>query len=173
MTRSDEEIIQAVLNGDRHEYAELVRRYEKTVHAVAFQILEDFHSAEDITQDAFVTAYEKLVTLRNRSVFGAWIVKIARRQAIRWSRRNPKPHALDESMETTQGRLNGQLTDEAKQLLKCVSRLPKHERRAVMMKHFDGHTAASIARITGHPVGTITKRLSRAYTRLRKWLERI
>ncbi len=169
--KSDSEIIKKVLEGERCDYAILVQRYERTVHAAALQILGDYHATQDTAQEAFIIAYEKLASLRDGSAFGAWIVKIARRQAFRWLRKNPASQPLDEGIELSNGNLNGQLDDESKHLLNSIARLPGHERRAVMMKHFGGHTAQSIADMTGHPVGTVTKRLSRAYTRLRGWLK--
>ena len=64
------------------------------------------------------------------------------------------------------------LMDEQKQwLLNRVRQLPKHERLIVSLRYFDGHGVQEIAQITGRPVGTVTKQLSRALERLRRDLQ--
>ncbi|MBN1805002.1 MAG: sigma-70 family RNA polymerase sigma factor [Sedimentisphaerales bacterium] len=52
----------------------------------------------------------------------------------------------------------------------CTMKLPQQEKRAIMLHHFDRHSVRTIAEMTGRSVGTVTKQLSRAYTRLRKHL---
>ena len=55
--RTDAELVNAVLNGEKQAFAILVKRYERPVRAVALDVLGDFHSATDTAQDAFVKAY--------------------------------------------------------------------------------------------------------------------
>jgi DNA-directed RNA polymerase specialized sigma24 family protein len=56
-------------------------------------------------------------------------------------------------------------------LLEAVMRLPDHERNAVLLCHFQGHSVRDAAALTGRTVGTVTKQLSRAYARLRAALK--
>ena len=77
-----------------------MRRYEPLVLAVAIKVLNDRHAAEDAAQNAFVSAYENLGRLRKASAFAAWVVKIARRQAIGLARRAPRVAPLDSAEET-------------------------------------------------------------------------
>ena len=79
---TDKEVVNAVLNGQCDAYVTLVERYGYAVRAVAVRIVRDLHTAEDVAQDAFVTAYEKLGSLQNGSSFGPWLLQITRRQAI-------------------------------------------------------------------------------------------
>ena len=53
-----------VLNGEKQSFAVVVERYERPVRAVALNVLSDYHCASDVSQDAFVRAYEKLPKLR-------------------------------------------------------------------------------------------------------------
>jgi RNA polymerase sigma-70 factor (ECF subfamily) len=168
--RSDAELVDAVLEGDRLAYADLVRRYERPVRAVAFRVLGDLDTAKDVAQDAFVIAYEKLPWLRNGRAFGAWTLRIARREAIRVSRQRSKTVSLEDLTET-ETEAPSSLDETRGALLDAVTRLPKHERVVVLLKHFDDHSVEEIAAITGRPVGTVTKQMSRAYARLRKMLE--
>ena len=79
MTQSDVQLVQETLGGDKQAFALLVARYERSVRAVAINIVKSSHAADDIAQDAFVRAWEQLPTLRNPKVFGPWLMKITRR----------------------------------------------------------------------------------------------
>ena len=168
--RSNAELIDAVLGGDSAPYAELVRRHQRLVLATAWQMLGDYHAAEDAAQEAFVAAYQNLGSLRDRSVFGAWVIKIVRREALRMAKRRsaavqseafPDPPVADDS---------ARLEEDVRYLLAAVARLPEHERVVVILHYLEGHSVQSIAEMTGRPLGTVTKQLSRAVGRLRQSL---
>jgi len=169
--RTDAELVNAVLNGEKQAFAVLVARYERLVRAAALNVLGDGTNAQDAAQDAFVTAYENLFALRKVSSFGPWLMKITRRCALDFSRRKPKqapPGARAATIENPDGRL-----DEEKQaLLAAVLKLPEGERQVVMLRYFSALGVRDVAEILGRSLGTVTKQLSRAHKRLRKILER-
>lgn len=168
--QSDSELVEQVKAGDLQAFAELVARYEYAVRGMALAVLGNYHSAEDAAQDAFVAAYEKLGLLRDGSRFGPWLLKIAKRQALSRVKATRRPAALDQVAEPADPRIDAQLDAGSEQLLRLVQRLPEHERAVLVLRHFEGHDVRQIAEITGRPVGTVTKQLSRAYERLRHWL---
>ena len=69
MALSDIELIQRTLNGDQIAFGVLVDRYKDRVHALAYRKLGDFHHAEDITQEIFLKAYQKLSSLQYPRAF--------------------------------------------------------------------------------------------------------
>jgi RNA polymerase sigma-70 factor (ECF subfamily) len=69
--RTDAELVNAVLDGEKQTFAVLVKRYERPVRAEALDVLGDYHSASDVSQEAFVKAYEQLAGLRKPNAFGA------------------------------------------------------------------------------------------------------
>ena len=168
--QSDQELIAAVLVGRRSAFADLVRRYERTVRAVTVGVLRDHHAAEDAAQETFVAAYRRLGTLRDTSAFGSWLTTIARRRAIDMARRTHRQVPLDAAGEVPAAAGDGRLDEQSERLLAEVMRLPEGQRVATMLRHFDGHSVQEIADIMGRPVGTITKLLSRAHQRLRRRL---
>src|SRR5262249_57094256 len=85
--RADEEIVRAVLRGDREAFALLVSRHERAVWATAWRVLRDNHAAADAGQEAFLQAFRRLGDLRRPEQFGVWVLRIARREAIRLARR--------------------------------------------------------------------------------------
>ena len=80
--RTDAELVNAVLDGEKQAFAVLVKRYERPVRAVALDVLGDYHSAADVSQDAFVKAYDQMAGLRKPEAFGPWLMKITRRCAL-------------------------------------------------------------------------------------------
>ena len=169
--QSDAELVKAVLNGNKKAFATLVKRYERPVRAEAMDILGDYHSASDVSQNAFVRAYEKLPALRKLEAFGPWLLTITRRCALDFVRQKPKENSLPTMVPRAVENPNGQL-DEAKQrVLTAVVKLPKAEKQVIMLRYFSRHRVKDVARILDRSVGTVTKQLSRAHRRLRNILE--
>jgi RNA polymerase sigma-70 factor (ECF subfamily) len=164
--RSDAELVRAVLGGDRDAFAELATRHERLAWATAWRVLRDDHAASDAAQEALFHAYRGLSGLRDPAQFGAWLARIARREAVRiGKRRCPDPMPNGEGLPQPEARTS--LDDRDAGLLEAVGRLKEHERIVVVMHYLEGRPVAEIAQALGRPVGTITKRLSRAVRNLR------
>ena len=174
--QTDAELVEAVLRGDRAAFALLVRRHERAVMATALGILQDHHAAQDVAQEALVSAYQQLGSLRDGARFGRWVLSIVGHRARRVARQRAKlPHVsvpLDSPLlgVTTVGG-NGRSDELLEELFRAVSRLPERQRRIVLLRYFDGLSVREVAEATGRPVGTVTKYLSRAHRRLRELLK--
>lgn len=167
---SDAQLVQKVINGQQSCFIELIKRYERAVRAVACRILHDVHLGEDCAQEVFVKAYHKLGTLRDGSLFGPWVMQIARREAVSMLRKRKKHDSLETVDQIPAADRNGMLDDEAKLLLDAVMKLSKHERHIVFLRYFEGKTFRDIAEITSRSVGSVSKQLTRAHGRLRHML---
>jgi RNA polymerase sigma-70 factor (ECF subfamily) len=166
---SDERLVRRVLDGEREAYAELVRRYERQVHAAAWAILRDHHAAQDVTQEAFVKAYRQLGELRDARTFGVWLLTIARRTAIDASRRSEQVRYVAKVPDTTASTPTAE--EDATIVLAAAAKLSDHEQQVVLLRYVDGLAVAEIAERLSCPVGTVTKKLSRALSRLRGFLK--
>jgi RNA polymerase sigma-70 factor (ECF subfamily) len=162
----DAVLIDRIRAGDVQAYGTLVERYERGILGAVLAIVRDRHAAQDVVQDVFVQCYLKLPALRDGSRFGWWLFKAARRQAVRTSRRI-KRSSTTRVVTDLPHDSNALQEDEHQQLLTLVRRLPAHERLMVSLRYFDGHSVKEIAQMTGRPIGTVTKQLSRALERLR------
>ena len=169
--KADAKLVAAILAGDRSAYAELVTRHERTVRAVAYAVLADHHAAQDVAQETFLHAYKKLATLRNGAAFNSWVRKIARNRALSVARRGTRTASIDNIAEPAATEPDRRFEQAGRDLVEAARRLPEHERTVVMLKYFDGHQVGEISEMLNCPVGTITGRLSRARTRLRKLLK--
>ena len=105
MALHDSELIQRTLAGDESAFGFLVDKYKGSVHALAYRKLGDFHTAEEITQDTFLKAYQKLSTLRDPARFPGWLYVIAARCCISWLRQN---RLQTESFDRVKGEMNVQ-----------------------------------------------------------------
>jgi RNA polymerase sigma-70 factor (ECF subfamily) len=171
--RTNDELIAAILSGESIAFAELLRRYERAAWATAWKILRDYHATQDATQNAFVEAYRRLGQLRSSAHFGLWLLRITRREALRLARRRSKAHSLASVRTLALSTADDPLTPESEDLLLAVGRLPEHERLVVALRFLDDHSVAEVARLTGRPVGTVTKQLSRAIERLRSMFREV
>jgi RNA polymerase sigma-70 factor (ECF subfamily) len=149
----------------------LVRRYEPVARAAAIAILHDTHLAQDVLQETFLRVYTNLGKLTDRSRFGPWVLKIARREALRTLRRRHYVKAAREPDDLEAESHRG-LDEDSRELLDAVGRLPDHEQVAVVLHYFEAHKVETIAEMTGRTTGTVTKQLSRARRRLERWLRR-
>ena len=170
--QTDADLIDEVRQGKLEAYGVLVTRYERLVRAAVLHVTHDRDGAEDLVQDAFLAAFESLGSLRQAAKFGPWLLSIARRKAARSARSRLRAERCVGDLDSVQSSSDGQLTEASQRLLELVGQLPDHERVVVGLRYFEGHSVQEIAAITGRPVGTVTKQLSRAYGRLRRWLDR-
>jgi len=170
--QTDAELVNAVVDGEKQAFAVLVKRYERPVRAVALDVLGDYHSASDVSQNAFVKAYEQLGGLRKPEAFGAWLMKITRRCALDSLRRMAKETQLEPKIAAAAESPDGQLDEDKQKILAAVVKLPKSEKQVVILRYLGDNSVKDVADIVGRSVGTVTKQLSRAHKRLRKILER-
>ena len=99
MASSDAELIQRALNGDDTAFGFLVDKYKDAVHAPAYRKTGNFHTAEDIAQETFLTAYQKLSTLKTWRHFPGWLYRIASRLCLMWHR---KPQLTTQPFDTVE-----------------------------------------------------------------------
>lgn len=169
--QTDSELVKAALEGPKEAFAELVRRYEQPVRAVAINVLGDNHTAQDAVQDAFVGAYLNLSDLRKPDSFGPWLMKIAHRHALGWASRASKEVSLSSVAYEATADCRRTLDEDDRELLDVVLTLPDAEKQVVMLRYFAGHNVREVAESVGRSIGTVTKQLSRAHKRLKEILK--
>lgn len=173
MRSEDSQLIQRVLDGDDTAFTELVEKYQKPVHALAWRKVGDFHVAEEITQDTFLKAYQKLATLKEPQSFVSWLYVIATRHCIAWLR---KKRLWMQSLEATnslqfeKATYSGYVVDENERtaieaerevVKKLLAKLQESERTVMTLHYFGGMTCEEISKFLGVSVGAIKSRLSR------------
>ena len=167
MTSGDGECVKLCLDGRPEAFKHLVARYEKPLMCYLSARLGNADAAQEAAQEAFVRAYFALRKLRNREVFFPWILGIAGRvvkEVLRARRRTGG------SLPPERDGVRSDPSD-ALDLAQAVSSLPDGYREVVLLRYYAGLSCLEVAERLGIPLGTVTKRLSRAYAALRESLE--
>ncbi len=180
MTYDDSDLIQQTLEGDQKAFAALVEKYQKQVHALAWQKIGDFHIAQEITQDAFFTAFQKLSTLTDHNRFAGWLYVITNRKCIAWHRKkSPQPQSLEAtdpveleevcySEYMTQQREDAAKEKRRTAVQKLLSTLQESDRTVVNLYYIAEMSCEEIGKFLGMSPNTVRSRLHRARNRLKK-----
>lgn len=180
MKHNDVDLIERTLEGDQQAFALLVEKYQDQIHTLAWQKVGDFHIAQEITQDVFIAAYQKLATLKHPNRFSGWLYVIANRKCITWYRKKkPQPQSLEETdpMELEEAyyldyesRQREEAANEKRRALvqELLSKLRESDRTVITLHYLAGLTCEEIGRFLGVSTNTVKIRLHRARKKLRK-----
>ena len=180
MRNDDVALVRHTLAGDETAFATLVEKYRKQVHALAWRTIGDFHIAQDITQETFLNAHQKLGTLKDPQRFSGWLNAIATRLCLAWFREKRLSVRLSENISSAtrrndpySGHLVREQANEASQELreivkKWLAKLSENERTVITLHYFDGMLCEDIAAFLGVTPNTVKSRLNRARNRLKK-----
>ena len=168
-TRSDKTLIEAVLAGDKAIYGKLFDRYAPLVRAVCYDTTGNLADAQDLAQDVFIRAYEKLDRLRNRDSFGKWLVGIARLRCREWQREKIRSQNNNAKFNNTKAVALEKSNDNRIELLrKMITTLPEKERLALHTFYLQRNSANDACRIIGLSRSGFYRVLERARKRLEK-----
>ncbi len=180
MKNSDTQLIHLTLDGDDAAFTELVEKYQKQVHALVWRKIGDFHIAEEITQDTFLKAYQKLATLKKKQSFSSWLYVIATSRCKEWFRKKYRRAQLMQDGDTTHPEKatystyvheeNERFTAEAQRdvVRKLLAKLGESERTVMTLHYFGEMSCSEIGTFMGVSTNTIKSRLRRAQQRLKK-----
>jgi RNA polymerase sigma-70 factor (ECF subfamily) len=161
-SRSSAELAAAARAGDRAAFAALHERYGRMVHAVLLARVPA-GVADDLVQDVFVAALERIGELRAVEAFGGWLAQIARHRAVDHlrARRAEAPFEADAVVA------GGQVAAEAREALAAIRALPEAYRETLLMRLCEGLTGPEIAERTGLTPGSVRVNLHRGMQLLR------
>jgi RNA polymerase sigma-70 factor (ECF subfamily) len=183
----EQTLIHAAQRGNLEAFNQLVLMYQDFLFRVAINILHDEDTAEDVTQQAFLSAFRSLGTFRGGSL-RSWLCRILVNASYDELRRLSRAKILPLQEPNQDGEEMGPIlwladtdpspeaqveTSEMLETIKtCLEALPKHYRLVVSLVDVDGFSYDEAAEALGVPVGTIKSRLARARDALRAGLQR-
>ena len=177
---SDAQLIQRILSGDEAAFDVLVQRHQKSVHALAWRKIGDFHDAEEITQDTFFQVYKRLATLKDPYKFAGWLYVIANRLCIdRMRQKNLTTQSLEdtpvEEVEKSSythhisEQQQTEITERRRAMVKkLLEKLPESERTVMTLFYLGEMTVKEISKFLGVSASAVHNRLYRARKRLQE-----
>ena len=184
----DAELVRAALRGKTDAYGTLVERYERQVFALACSLVGNFEDANDVSQEVFLTAYQRLPLLREPDKFGAWLAGVTAGVAKTWRRttRRRQTHerqaaeqaplrSIHESLPASSTDVLDTLLDEEqrRQMLDAVATLPPRLRSVLLLRYMEDIPPARIQTLLGLSESTLRGRLHEARKRLKAALEKL
>lgn len=158
-------LVRAAQRGDRVAFGRLYEQYGRLVHGIALAYVS-YHDAEDLAQNVFLKAMEKMPGLREPAAFGGWLIAITRRAVIDFHR-NARP-----ASEVGPKLAGGPQPDgEAFAVLAVIQRLPDSYRETLILRLVEGMTGPEIAARTGLTPDSVRVNLCRGMKLLRHELE--
>ncbi|MDZ4819267.1 MAG: sigma-70 family RNA polymerase sigma factor [Planctomycetota bacterium] len=173
------ELVVLAQTGDRQAFGELVERFERTIYAIAFRRLNNHAEAQELAQEVFVQALEKLDQLRQPECFPGWIRSIAARMSInRAVRRGPvfasKPELFEASCVESETPLGKAVKHETQRQVRAgLRRLGELDRQTLEAFYVRGQSLIEMSDEFDAPVGTIKRRLHVARKRLADELQEL
>lgn len=180
MKNEDAQLVNRFLEGDESAFTALVKKYQKSVHALAWRKVGDFHTAEELTQDTFLKVYQKLRTLKNPNQFAGWLYVTADRVCIAWYRKQkPKMESLETTSEAEidassyhhyedEQREEASVEQRRGFIKNLLEQLPESERTVVTLHYLGEMTCKAISEFLGVSPNTVKSRLQRARNRLKE-----
>ena len=171
----DEAIVSRILGGETPLFEVLMRRHNERLYRAARAILRDAHEAEDVMQEAYVSAFSHLSQFDGRAKFATWLTKIAVHEAFARARKRGRYEPMDDSaLETLMptsspdperlafGRELGALIEAA------VDKLGDGYREVFMLRQVQGLNTAETADVLGVSEDVVKTRFSRARSALQR-----
>ncbi|MDZ7765749.1 MAG: sigma-70 family RNA polymerase sigma factor [Melioribacteraceae bacterium] len=175
MIENDNKLIIESLNGKINSFGKLVEKYQNKMFNLAIQITNDSDASNDITQDVFIKAYEKLNTFDQNKKFFSWIYRITLNAALNYKNhlQFTKNFDNDSMFEGKSASEEIETNERSKAVQKTIKSLDDKYRTLVILKHYQELSYEEITEITKLPIGKIKSRLYIARDNLRKSLEGI
>jgi RNA polymerase sigma-70 factor (ECF subfamily) len=171
---SDLEVVEMVKSGDRKSFSELVKRHQRGVLRLSLRFVKDMDTAEDVTQDAFIKAYEKLSTFEGRASFKSWLFQIdvntARNKQREWKKDtlDVDDVQLGVAAVAETALVHGAVSDLLQQE---VDKLPHKQKTALVLRVYEDLSFNEIAEIMECPYDTAKANYRHALMKLRQTFE--
>lgn len=169
--REDDALVERVRSGEIEAFEALYRRHSSAIFGLALRMLQNRADAEDMLQEIFLQAYDRLPSFEGRSAFGTWLYRLSvnrcldhlrSREAKEQSRTEPLTPELSVRVSTVGHR--------GLDLERAIGDLPPSSRAAFLLHHVLGFDHKEVGEMLGIAVGTSKSLVHRARTRLKEAL---
>lgn len=178
-TLEDRQLIAQTLAGDRSAFDQLVLRYQDRLFGSLLRITGNADDAEEVSQEAFVQAYQKLDRFKQASAFYTWLYRIAFNRAVSRRRKRRERTSLDSLREVSgidpvsnapQADAPAMQQEQHQQVHEALGKLGEESRQVMVLRELEGFDYQQIADLLSIPVGTVRSRLFRARMQMKEFL---
>lgn len=187
--KSDKDLVIACQKREPAAFEELVKRHQRTVYALLYQLAPDWTDTGDLAQEVFIRVWRNINNLRNPSSFRSWLTQIVTNIFYDELRKRPRKLptvSMDEGLDdedgsdsTTRDIADSSALPDEKILNKEVSeviraammKLPEHFRTSIVLREVEGLSYEEIAVLTKTEMGTVKSRIARARLKLQEMLK--
>jgi RNA polymerase sigma factor (sigma-70 family) len=183
----DRRLIQQALRGNEKAYESLLSKYRNLVYTIMLKMVRNPQEAEDLTQEAFMKAFNSLASFNDEFAFSTWLMKIATNNCIDFLRkRKLRTFSINEPIQYKDDKIEFELPDfepspektllmeERKKMLEdAINELPERYRYVIVLRHKEDKSYEEISEILNLPLGTVKAQIFRAREILNKKLKQI
>lgn len=166
---TEKELINGCRRRERSAQRRLYEQHADRIYRTALRITRDADAAFDVTQDAFIRAFDGIDSFDGRAALGTWLYRIATNEALQFLRRrdNERKHLRIVAQRADQG-VEADVTSTYPDVETALDALSEHDRVVLVLKYQENLSYDEIASILECAPGTVASRLNRARERLRK-----
>ena len=169
MQTDEKQLIARILDGHVKDFGYFLERYSPEVFAIVARLVPQQEDAEELVQDAFVRAFDKLETFGGRSSFSTWICRIAYTTTVSWLRKQRMKYlSIDDQPHLSDTEVDEALDDETRidELRHAISLLKPEEQMLITLYYYDNRPLADIAYILDAETSALATRLHRIRRKL-------
>ena len=162
---SDRDLIQRARRGDAEAFGELVLRYQTSVFNVCYRLLHERLEAEDMTQETFLRARDRLHTFDEERAFGPWIRRVAANVCLNHLESQKRTVGLDEEHDADESQrpeTQVELRERSEQIRRALASLPARYRVVIELRHYQELPYEEIAAELNIPLSDVKSHLFRA-----------
>lgn len=177
----DLQLVLASKQGDQDAFSQLVQHYQRRIFNLVYRMVQDYEEANEITQEAFLAAWQGLPSFRGDARFATWLYRIAYNCALKQIESRKRDNALHLALQeehalnnrNNQNATDVQLDAQERQAFvqENLSQLPAKYRIVLILRHMQDMTYEEMAEILSMPVGTIKTHIFRARHLLKERLQ--
>jgi RNA polymerase sigma-70 factor (ECF subfamily) len=185
MDTNERELIERICKGELEAFRQMVEKYKKKIYYLAYDIIDDHHEAEDISQEVFIKVYRNISKFRKEAKFSSWIYQITvnasidakRKQSLRTHLsiednqiKNTYERSALSDNKTKDPEIHTEITHTQDQIHRTLDRISPKERSIFIMRYFNGFKLGEISDVLNISTNTIKSFLHRARKKIRKEL---
>ena len=176
--KDDTQLVKASQQGDQDAFALLVQKHQRRVFNMSLRMLQDYEEASEITQEAFLAAWQGLPSFRGEARFATWLYRIAYNCSLRQLEGHKRERALQAAIQAEKILEEVNKERQVEDILELrgrqamvrvqMEKLPARYRMVLILRHLQEMTYEEMAEVLTMPVGTIKTHLFRARHLLRE-----